>query len=67
MASPIHSFWMIRWLLEIWNSKGDGERLFHAARRFLFVWEFHSEGGGIYRCLGEFWLIFAMKLCKRHG
>lgn len=21
MASPIHSFWMIRWLLEIWNSK----------------------------------------------
>lgn len=44
--------------------QGDGERLFHAARRFFLCGNSTRKGEGIYRCLGEFWLIL-LSSCVR--
>lgn len=62
MASPIHSFRMIRWLLEIWNSK-----VMVSVYSMLPGVSFCvgiPRRGGIYRCLGEFWLIL-LSSCVR--
>lgn len=52
--------------LVAWNMEfqGDGERLFHAARRFFLCGNSTRKGEGIYRCLGEFWLIL-LSSCVR--